>query len=235
VLEERVGTEDVTENLIDLAARLRSEQDKEASFIELLERANSVADVLSVERELSRVRTEIERLQGQLGFIQRRVDLATITVTFTVPPEAAIDPPTALLEIEVDDVDSAVRSVRSFVALADGEVQRSVLTLNNGEEGASLVLLVPTAEFTSAISTFEALGGAISKRVVDSGGEAAVSGGEPEARIDLVIVSRIAEPDDGTSRWLTIGLPVGGAAAVVLLGLALVATYCIARRRGAGA
>jgi hypothetical protein len=50
-----------------------------------------------------------------------------------------------------------------------------------------------------------------------------------------VIVSRIAEPDAGTSRCLTVGLPVGGAAAVVLLGLALVATYCIARRRGAGA
>jgi len=115
VLSEVVGTEDVSEQIIDLAARLRSEQTKETSFLALLNRAESVSDVLSIERELGRVRAEIERLEGQLGFIERRVALATINVSLNAPALAVIVPPSASMHIDVDDVDDALETIKQII------------------------------------------------------------------------------------------------------------------------
>ena len=44
-----------------------------------------VSEILAIERELFRVRGEIERFQGQLNFLERRVALATITVSLFSP------------------------------------------------------------------------------------------------------------------------------------------------------
>ena len=92
---QTLGQRDVTGEAIDLEARLRSERSAEQSLLKLLDRAVSVSDVLTVERELKRVRADIERLQGQLEFIQRSVALATITVSFVLPPGSVPVAPSA--------------------------------------------------------------------------------------------------------------------------------------------
>ena len=85
VVSENAGSEDVTDRFIDLEARLKSAQREEESLLALLGRAGKVGDILTIERELARVRTELERLQGQINFLERRVDLATITVSLFTP------------------------------------------------------------------------------------------------------------------------------------------------------
>ena len=80
-----LGSEDVTEQFIDLGARLKSSMAEEKSLLALLERSNSVTEILTVERELTRVRADIERAQGRLNFLERRVDLATIQVSLFLP------------------------------------------------------------------------------------------------------------------------------------------------------
>ena len=95
VQSQSVGSEDVSEQFIDLEARLKSSLREEQSLLSLLEKTEGVGEILAIERELSRIRSEIERLQGQLNFLERRVDLATIGVTLIPPREEFVEPPSA--------------------------------------------------------------------------------------------------------------------------------------------
>ena len=72
VQNENAGSVDVTEQFIDLEARLKSAQREELSLLSLLDRANVISEILTIERELTRIRGELERLQGQLNFLERR-------------------------------------------------------------------------------------------------------------------------------------------------------------------
>ena len=73
--------QDVTEAYADLEARLRNKQSSESRLLSHLEKSAELKDTLELERELSRVRGEIEQLQGQLNLLKSRTDLATVTVT----------------------------------------------------------------------------------------------------------------------------------------------------------
>ena len=85
VQSKNLGSEDVSERFIDLQARLKSSLREDESLLSLLDRTSTVIEVLAIERELTRVRLDIERLQGQLNFLERRIDLATITVSLSSP------------------------------------------------------------------------------------------------------------------------------------------------------
>tara|TARA_Y100000758_G_scaffold286768_1_gene237733 strand:+ start:242 stop:586 length:345 start_codon:yes stop_codon:yes gene_type:complete len=85
VQSKNLGSEDVSERFIDLQARLKSSLREEESLLSLLGRTSTVSEVLAIERELTRVRSDIERFQGQLNFLERRIDLATITVSLSSP------------------------------------------------------------------------------------------------------------------------------------------------------
>lgn len=77
--------EDVTEEYIDLKARLNNSERQEQRLLEILDMAKEVKEVLEVEREVWRVRTEIERLTGRIKYLENRVELATITVSLYEP------------------------------------------------------------------------------------------------------------------------------------------------------
>lgn len=80
--------EDVTAQYLDMEARLRNLQREELRLLELLQKAGNVKDLLEVERELSRVRGEIERLQTELKHIDDRVAYSTLTITLTTSATA---------------------------------------------------------------------------------------------------------------------------------------------------
>ena len=85
VLDERTTSEDVTQQYIDLKARLSNLQKQEQRLIEILGMARTVDEVLNVERELERVRGEIESLQGQINYLERSVAMSVITVSLKEP------------------------------------------------------------------------------------------------------------------------------------------------------
>ena len=80
--------EDVTAQYLDMEARLRNLQREEVRLLDLLQKAGNVKDLLEVERELSRVRGEIERLQTELKHIDDRVAYSTLTITLTTSATA---------------------------------------------------------------------------------------------------------------------------------------------------
>jgi len=77
---ERVTTEDVSEEFIDLEARIRNQRALEAQFLEIMKQATKVEEALHVQREIATVRTEIDRMEGRRRFLERETSLATITL-----------------------------------------------------------------------------------------------------------------------------------------------------------
>ena len=82
-----VGAEDVSEEFVDLTARAANGRRLEDRLVELLRtRTGKLQDVLSVERELARVREEIERMEGRLRFLKTSAQLSTLSVNLYEPP-----------------------------------------------------------------------------------------------------------------------------------------------------
>ncbi|HKU60225.1 MAG TPA: DUF4349 domain-containing protein [Gemmatimonadales bacterium] len=82
-----VGAEDVSEEFVDLTARTANARRMEERLLELLaSRTGKLQDVLTVERELARVREEIERMEGRLRYLKTRTELSTLSVALHEPP-----------------------------------------------------------------------------------------------------------------------------------------------------
>ena len=244
VTSESVNAQDVSEQFIDLEARLNSAQREEVSLLALLDRAQDVSDILAIERELNRVRGEIERMQGQLNALERRVALSTINLSLNTPSSVQGSPPFAQLTVATGDVTDAAADAGAFVEGVDGRVEQSILFTEDGEASASLSLIVPVSAFDEALAAFEDMGDVRSKQLVEGGprpidpkpldqsGQADVTGAssldpDTEARINLQLVQR----DGGISTGLLAAIiaPIGG----VLLLVAGAVVWRIARRRRA--
>jgi hypothetical protein len=87
VVQEKMTGQDVTEEFMDLEARVKNQKALEAQFIEIMMRAGTVEDALNVQRELANVRTEIEKLEGRRRFLENQSSLSTINVTLQTPTQ----------------------------------------------------------------------------------------------------------------------------------------------------
>jgi len=76
----RVTGQDVSEEFVDLEARVRNLERHEAQLLGFMGRAQKVADLVSLESELARVRGEIERHTGRIRFLRARTEMAGIRV-----------------------------------------------------------------------------------------------------------------------------------------------------------
>jgi Domain of unknown function (DUF4349) len=75
-----VSGEDVSEEFVDLEARLRNFEAQEAVLLRLMDRATTIGETIRVQRELTGVQLEVERIRGRLRFLEDRTSLGTITV-----------------------------------------------------------------------------------------------------------------------------------------------------------
>jgi Domain of unknown function (DUF4349) len=94
---ERLDAEDVTEQMVDLGARLKNERSIEAELLQLLASRpdDDLDDILKVRRELAKVREQIERIDAGRSRLSGLVQLATVTVLITetrVEPEPEPEP-----------------------------------------------------------------------------------------------------------------------------------------------
>lgn len=82
----RVAGEDVTEQYVDLQARLKNKVELRDRLRQLLQKATDIKDVISIEGELARIQTEIDGMEGRLKLLKGQVDYATIDVSFRRKP-----------------------------------------------------------------------------------------------------------------------------------------------------
>ena len=97
VTTDSISGQDVTEEYVDLKSRERNLRATEESLLRLYERAGSVEEALSIQRELTTVRGEIELVQGRIKYLDQRSTYSQITlniqpVTSPPPPKPTWDP-----------------------------------------------------------------------------------------------------------------------------------------------
>ncbi len=81
VVSESERAEDVTDQRLDLGARLRNARAQEQRLLRLLdERTGTLADVIAVEKELAAVRESVERLEAQSKALETRVEMAAVSL-----------------------------------------------------------------------------------------------------------------------------------------------------------
>lgn len=80
--EKTISRKDVTEEFIDLNARLKAKRALEDRYLALLAKAKNVKEMLDIERELSQIRENIERAEGRLKYLNNKVSLSTLNIQF---------------------------------------------------------------------------------------------------------------------------------------------------------
>ena len=85
VVVETITGQDVTEEFLDVEARLKTKKALEAQFLEIMKQGKTVADALSVQRELATVREEIEKIEGRKRFLENQAALSTIKLRIQTP------------------------------------------------------------------------------------------------------------------------------------------------------
>ena len=83
VTDRRVSSEDVTEQYVDIDARMKTMTALRDRLRALLDKAKDVKDVLAIEKELGRVQADIDSMQARLKALKGKVDLATIDVSLS--------------------------------------------------------------------------------------------------------------------------------------------------------
>jgi len=85
VPHESTDSIDVTEEYVDLQARLRNLEATESQYLALLERAETVEDTIRVWQELSNIRGQIEQIEGRMKYLERTSDMSFIQISLSEP------------------------------------------------------------------------------------------------------------------------------------------------------
>ena len=111
------NSQDVGEEFVDVTARVSNAKKLEERILNLLAtRTGKIEDVLNVERELARVREEIERYEGRIRYLKSQVSMSTLTVTVFEPGPLVGDPGENVL------VAAFKQSWRNFVGVVAGGI-----------------------------------------------------------------------------------------------------------------
>lgn len=118
VEQSNTTAEDVGEEFVDLTARMANSRRLEERLVSLLAtRAGKLEDVLAVERELARVREEIERVEGRMRFLKTRAAVSTLSVTVH-EPAPLVSPDTPGVNVIGEAFRDMWRNFVNLVALA---------------------------------------------------------------------------------------------------------------------
>jgi len=77
---KEISSQDVTEQYIDLEARMNAKKKLEKRYLELLAKANKVSEILEIEKQLAIIREEIEAKEGQMRYLQNQISMSTVNI-----------------------------------------------------------------------------------------------------------------------------------------------------------
>lgn len=160
---QSLTTEDVTKAYFDTDSRLKNARAMEQRLIEILKKkSDDINDLLAVEKELGRVREEIETMQGELKFMDAQVQFATVTVALAEKdmntPAAFLLKERAQLALYTPDVEKVYNDIKG---LASPKVQITAATLNRdngGRVSARVGMLIAPEESDAVIARTKSMG-----------------------------------------------------------------------------
>jgi len=77
-----ISSQNVTEQYIDLTSRLNTKRKLEERYLQILQKATKISEILEIEKQISAIREEIEAKEGQLKYLESRVSESTVTIEF---------------------------------------------------------------------------------------------------------------------------------------------------------
>src|SRR4029450_6591331 len=160
---QTLGTEDVTKAYFDTDARLKNAHVMEQRLIDMLKtKTGKVSDLLQVEKELGRVREEIEKMQGELKYWDSQVQFATVTISLAEKdmeePAAFLIKERSQLALYAPEVEKIYNDIK---ALASQKVQITNAQLNrdySGRVSATISMLIAPEESDAVITRVKSLG-----------------------------------------------------------------------------
>jgi anti-sigma factor RsiW len=160
---QTLGTEDVTKAYFDTDARLKNARVMEQRLIEMLKmKTGKVSDLLQVEKELGRVREDIEKMQGELKYWDSQVQFATVTISLAEKdmeePAAFLIKERSQLALYAPDVEKIYNDIK---ALASQKVQITNAQLNrdySGRISATVSMLIAPEESAAVIARVKSFG-----------------------------------------------------------------------------
>lgn len=79
---KNIRIKDVTTEYIDTKARLTNKLELEKRYLNLLNRAGKMRDLLDIEEKLTEIRSDIESTQSQLNYMSKQVEYSSLNITF---------------------------------------------------------------------------------------------------------------------------------------------------------
>src|SRR5438876_1200164 len=160
---QTLGTEDITKAYFDTDARLKNARVMEQRLVDMLKKkSDDINDLLQVEKELGRVREQIEQMQGELKFWDSQVQFATVTISLA---EKDLEEPAkfllkerAQLALYTPEVEKVYNEIK---ALASPKVQITSAQLdrdNTGRVSARVNTLIAPEESDAQIARVKMMG-----------------------------------------------------------------------------
>ncbi|MBV9008495.1 MAG: DUF4349 domain-containing protein [Verrucomicrobia bacterium] len=208
---QTLATQDVSKQYLDTDARLRNARVVEQRLVDMLEKnSGRVSDLLQVEKELGRVREQIEQMEGELKFMESQVQFATVTIRLAEKdmgaPAGFLIKERVQLALFVPEVEKVYATIRGF---ASDVVQISNAALDHDASGrvsARISMLVAPEESDNVIAKIRAMGRVTNFQVqsqrVARGGQGMAADAKTEwDKVELNIT--ISREDDEPARQQT--------------------------------
>ncbi len=163
---QTLGTEDVTKAYFDTDARLKNARVMEQRLIEMLKtKTGKVSDLLQVEKELGRVREDIEKMQGELKYWDSQVQFATVTISLAEKDmeEAAafLVKERSQLALYAPDVEKIYNDIKALASSRSRGMQITNAQLNrdySGRVSATMTILIAPEESDAVITRVKSFG-----------------------------------------------------------------------------
>lgn len=112
---KNVKARDVTEEFVDIQTRLKTKRAVEKRYLEILEKAKSIEEILKVENQLRVIREEIEAKEGRLKFLVDQINYSTIQLVIYQKTEAAEAPSPGFLSKMGKGFKTGWQGILSFI------------------------------------------------------------------------------------------------------------------------
>ena len=123
LVTKSVNSQDVTEEYIDVESRIKSKKAIETRYLEILTKARNVTEILKVEKELGKIRTEIEQSEGRLQYLRNRSNYSTISLTIYEFQVSEVKP------VQPIEKPSLISKMKNSLIIGWGQVESLLLFL----------------------------------------------------------------------------------------------------------